>query len=71
VHAIWNGATDVAQWVVLGGPGAASLRPIAATPWNGLDTAVAVDERPAYVAVVALDAFDRIVGRSEVAALTK
>jgi hypothetical protein len=71
VHAIWNGATDVARWVVLGGPGAGSLRPIAATAWNGLDTSVAVDEQPAYVAVVALDASGRIVGRSEVAALTK
>jgi hypothetical protein len=71
VHAIWNGATDVSHWIVLGGPGAGSLRPIASAPWNGLDTAVSVREEPAYVAVVALDALGRIVGRSDAAVVAQ
>jgi hypothetical protein len=49
VHAVWNGATDVARWIVLGGPGPRSLRPIAAGAWDGLDTAIPIaNTRPTW-----------------------
>jgi hypothetical protein len=64
VHAVWNGATDVARWIVLGGPGPQALRPIGAAAWKGLDTAIPIAGSPAYVAVVALNAFGLPVGQS-------
>ena len=39
VHAIWNGATEVARWIVVGGRHARRLRRSASADWNGLDTA--------------------------------
>jgi hypothetical protein len=66
VHAIWNGATDVARWVVLGGDAKGPLFPIATAPWNGLDTSIPVKTAPARVEVLALDVFGRIIGKSAV-----
>ncbi len=65
VHAIWNGATDVSRWVVLGGPGPLALRPIASGEWNGLDTAIPLQGHPSYVAVAAQNEFGWIVAISE------
>lgn len=55
VHAIWNGATSVARWRVLGGRSTAHLRPLRVVPWNGLDTAIKIKGVPKIVQVVALD----------------
>lgn len=68
VHAIWNGATEVARWEILGGPGQDSLRRVGVTDWNGLDTVTTVEGNPAYVQVVAEDRYGRELGRSEVTA---
>jgi len=68
VHAVWNGATQVRRWVVLGQrhPGARRLHPIAHAPWNGLDTPIAIPAGTARVEVVALGARGEVLGRSAV-----
>ena len=55
VHAIWNGATDVARWEILGGSSARVLTRLGSADWNGLDTATTLTSTPAYVQVVADD----------------
>jgi hypothetical protein len=60
VHAIWNGATQVRRWLVLG----ARRRPIAQAPWNGLDTRIAIADGVDRVQIVALDASGRVLGSS-------
>ncbi len=63
VHAIWNGATQVATWQVYGGAtGALSL--LSTAPWNGLDTPVSVPTKVDSVQVVALDASGSTIGTS-------
>src|SRR5262249_33501048 len=52
VHAVWNGATDVADWRILAGPDAGSLAPVAVTAWNGLDTALTLPGAQAELEVV-------------------
>jgi hypothetical protein len=64
VHAVWNGATEVARWVVLGGGDRGVLWPIGEGAWNGLDTKITVKGTPARVKVIAFDAFGRILGGS-------
>lgn len=66
VHAIWNGATRVARWHVLGGPSAQLLRHIGSAEWHGLDTAITVTGTPTYVQVIAEDRDGREIGRSAV-----
>jgi hypothetical protein len=66
VHAIWNGATEVARWDVVEGGDRGDLRRVASTPWNGLDTAIQVDEFLQSVIVIARDRAGREIGRSEV-----
>ncbi|MGH7996682.1 MAG: arylsulfotransferase family protein [Opitutaceae bacterium] len=56
VHAIWNGATNVASWRVLGEPAGGTFAPVATAPWNGLDTAITVPGTLTAIEVVALDA---------------
>jgi hypothetical protein len=68
VHAVWNGATEVARWVVVGGARPDALWPLGEAAWNGLDTTITALGKPAYVRVVALDAFGRVIGKSEAVA---
>ena len=64
VHAIWNGATDVARWGVLAGRSPQSLRPVASVRWNGLDTTAILATGASYVSVSAKDALGRTVASS-------
>jgi hypothetical protein len=64
VHAVWNGATAVASWTVLGGATADSLSPIGTMAWNGLDTSTVVQGLYNYVQVVAADASGKVLGSS-------
>ncbi len=81
VHAIWNGATQVRRWVVLGkrslrGRDARrqhrahasrrAPRTIAQAPWNGLDTAIAVPAGVRRVQLLALDAHGYVIASSAV-----
>jgi arylsulfotransferase ASST len=66
VHAMWNGATDVARWRILGGDTTRGLRPVAEVPWNGYDTAAALPVHAAYLRVQALDRYGKIMATSTV-----
>ena len=65
VDASWNGKTGIAQWRILGGKAAGSLKPLAVGPWDGLETALRFSSRPAYVAVEALDKSGKSLGKSD------
>jgi len=69
VYASWNGATQVATWLVLAGPSASSLAPVGSQPWSGFETAIAVASSGPYFAVVALDASGRELRRSGIVRL--
>jgi hypothetical protein len=64
VHAIWNGATEVAAWRVRGGREANALAPIRTARWNGLDTTLKIPGVPQQVQVLALDAHGKVIGTS-------
>jgi hypothetical protein len=75
VHAIWNGATEVAQWDVLeasthgDGDRYDRHRAVASAQWNGLNTAIQIDEPLRSIVVVARDREGRVIGRSAVTAV--
>jgi len=64
VHASWNGATEVAAWVVLAGPAPESLRTLGGVPRNGFETAAAARTDAPYIGVEAIDRHGRVLGRS-------
>jgi outer membrane protein assembly factor BamB len=70
VHAVWNGATGVARWRVLGGGSERHLKRVTEAPWNGLDTPIELPDAAAtklrYIKVQALDAWGRVIGASPV-----
>jgi len=71
VYASWNGATEVASWRVLAGSSPGALRPAAAGPRSGFETALAVPGlgAGAYVAVQALNAAGAVIGSSRTIAV--
>jgi hypothetical protein len=74
VHAIWNGATEVASWDVVGaddGRDSDYRHPLGSASWNGLDTAITIQEEPEFVRVVARDGFGREIGRSPVVTVSR
>jgi hypothetical protein len=71
VHAIWNGATEVARWIVIGGERASALWPLGSTEWNGLDTSITLQSDAQHVAVIAQDAHGRLLGRSTSALVSR
>jgi hypothetical protein len=64
VHASWNGATEVARWIVLGGTGPNRLKPLASRARAGFETAIWIRHHAPYLAVRALDASDEALGES-------
>ncbi len=64
VYASWNGATEVAAWVVLGGDTPQALVPIGSRPRSGFETDIVVPGRPRTVAVQALDGSGTLLGQS-------
>jgi outer membrane protein assembly factor BamB len=64
VFVSWNGATDVATWVVLGGDSAQTLTPLGSRPRVGFETAILIGGQPRFVAVRALDAAGKIIVES-------
>jgi hypothetical protein len=65
VYASWDGKRGIARWQVLAGPDADHLGVIASRPWGGLETMIGLEMPPKAVAVRALDAAGRALGRSE------
>ena len=64
----WNGATSVAGWRVLAGPGAASLAPVRQIPKRGFESAIPVHSGEPYFAVQALSSSGRVVSSSRTTA---
>jgi hypothetical protein len=64
VHAIWNGATEVASWDVLGGAAAGSLGPVGSAAWSGLDTMITVPGPVNNIQVVARNSAGSAIGTS-------
>ena len=65
LYASWNGATEVATWQVLAGPGPERLRPVGSVPREGFETAIVVRTGEPYVGVRAKDRSGRVLGASE------
>ncbi len=66
LYASWNGATEVASWQVLAGPGPGDLKPVGEAPRMGFETAIAVETEAPYVAVRARDRSGRALGSPRV-----
>ena len=63
--ASWNGATEIAGWRLLAGPGRARLRAAGRlVPFADLETRLRLARAPRFIAVQALDARGRELGRS-------
>ncbi len=65
LYVSWNGATEVADWEILGGPGPDGLEPIGDAPRKGFETAIAYRTGEPYVAARAKDRHGRALGTSE------
>jgi Arylsulfotransferase (ASST) len=65
LYASWNGATEVAAWQVLAGPGPRELEIVGSVPRHGFETVIEVETTEPYVGVRAQDrsggALSRIV----------
>jgi hypothetical protein len=64
IYASYNGCTDVASWLVLGGPAAGKLSPVGQAGRLGFETAITVHAPPAYVAVEAIGSTGKVLARS-------
>jgi hypothetical protein len=64
LYASWNGATEVATWEVLAGPGPERLKPVGSVPRHGFETAITVGSAERYVSVQAKDSSGRVLGTS-------
>jgi hypothetical protein len=64
VSASWNGATNVASWLVLAGASPRALKPVARAPRVGFQTDIAARAAGPYVVVQALDRAGRVIGAS-------
>ena len=65
----WNGATEVAYWRVRAGPRHSDLPSVGVTPRRGFEPAINLGTSEGYVAVPALDAHGRALGRSALSAV--
>ena len=65
VYASWNGATEIANWRVVAGPYATTLKPLHVTPVTGFETTATVKVSKGFVAVEALDNRGRVLGTSK------
>jgi hypothetical protein len=66
VYASWNGATEVAAWQALAGPGPDRMRPVGeSAPREGFETAITVGTSEPYVGVQARDDSGRTLGASK------
>jgi len=62
----WNGATDVAQWQLLGGNTEAALASLGTAPWADFETKLVFPGAPAFVQVQGLDASGTVIGTSAI-----
>jgi len=71
VYASWNGATEVITWVVGAGKAADALYEVGSQPRSGFETVITVNSKGPYFAVKALDAGNRVLGRSATVRIAK
>jgi hypothetical protein len=64
IHVSWNGATEVARWLVTAGARADLLRPVRTVPRTGFETVLTVPRLTGFVAVTALDRHGRTLATS-------
>lgn len=62
LYVSWNGATEVAAWEVLAGPGPGQLESVGSIPWSGFETAMLVQTSEPYVAVRAKHHLGQVLG---------
>jgi hypothetical protein len=62
LYVSWNGATEVATWEVLAGPGPDQLEPLGSVPRSGFETAMLVQTSEPYVAVRAKHHLGEVLG---------
>jgi hypothetical protein len=65
IYASWNGATEVASWEVVSGPGPGLLAPLGSVAREGFETAMLAQTHAPYVAVRAKDRSGEILGASD------
>ncbi|HEV2094537.1 MAG TPA: arylsulfotransferase family protein [Rubrobacter sp.] len=65
VYASWNGATEVATWQALAGPGPDRLKPVTSVPRHGFETAIAVNTAELYVGARAKHRSGRVLGTTK------
>lgn len=69
VYASWNGATEVASWLVRAGASAGSVKPMQKVSRSGFETAIPVGAASGMVTATALDGAGGVLGTSEPVAL--
>ena len=69
IYASWNGATEVAAWEVLSGPGPGLMAPLGSVPRDGFETAMLAEATSRYLAVRALDRSGEVLGTSALVGL--
>jgi hypothetical protein len=62
VHVSWNGATNVAQWVVQAGDDPAHMQKVGEAGWEDFETTIHIDGSPKYVRVKALSEGGSVLG---------
>ena len=65
LYVSWNGATEVATWQVLAGPGPDRLEPTASVPQKGFETVITAHTDEPYIGVKAKDRTGRVLGSSK------
>ena len=70
VYASWNGASELARWLVLGGASADQLAPLGQAMVAGFETAITVSPPTAYIAVSACDATGAVLATSQTVSAT-
>jgi hypothetical protein len=64
VSVSWNGATGVARWQLLAGPGAEGMTPVADAPAAGFETTIPTSTTQPFVAMRAYDAAGNVLATS-------
>jgi hypothetical protein len=64
VSASWNGATGVARWQLLSGPGTEGMTAVTSAPATGFETTITAPVSQPYVAMRAFDAAGNAIGTS-------
>jgi hypothetical protein len=62
VDVVWNGASRVHKWRIMGGSTRGNVVTIASTPWSGLDTAFKLSSYPKFLRIGAVDAHGHVLG---------